>query len=277
MKIGAVIGMFGMTNPVDGILTAAARIEADGLDSAWITQGGIDALSVLAMAGKVTTRIELGVAVVPIQLRHPLAMASGANTAALATGGRFTLGIGLSHKPYVEGTLGVPFERPVAQLERYLDALIPALDERVPLVLAALGPRMLRLCGERSAGTVTWLTGRRTVRDHIAPTLRAIAPGARIAVALPICVTADVEGARNKADERLAYTAQMPSYRAMMAREGVETPADLALIGDEATVQTGLDELAAAGATDFLAIELVFAGEDGARTRDLLRRQRAVD
>lgn len=271
MRIGAVIGTFGMANVATQIVSEVQRAERDGLDTAWLTQGPVfDAMAVLTAAAAATDRIGLGTAVVPIQLRHAVHMAAGANTVQLASGGRFTLGIGLSHKPYVEGSLGLAFDKPVGVMRSYLDTLIPALDGNVPVMLAALGPQMLKLCGERTNGTITWLTGARTVRNHIVPRLREVSAHAQVLVALPICVTDDVAGARAQADERLAYTAQMPSYRAMMQREGISAPHELALIGGEARVRAALDDLADAGANEFLAIELTFPGEPGERTRALL-------
>lgn len=292
MRIGVVVGTYGMADPVAGVLAEVAQADADGLDSAWLTQGlGIDALVVLAQAGSRTTSIDLGVAVVPYQLHHPLALAQTARTAQLSTQGRLTLGVGVSHRPTVETVFRRSFAAPVSELAQYLDTLVPALAGRggidvpapapVPLLLAALGPRMLQLAGSRAGGTVTWLTGVRTLRDHVVPTLAAAAldagrPAPRVAAALPIAVTDDTAGARARADDRLGYTARMPSYRAMLEREGVDCPADIALIGDEAHVGARLDELAAAGVTDFLALELRFAGEDGARTRRLLQTRSGV-
>jgi F420-dependent oxidoreductase-like protein len=285
--VGVVIGTFGMSDPLAGVLAEVARADADGLDSAWLTQGlGLDAIVTLAQAAPGTSRIDLGVAVVPYQLHHPLALAQAARTAALAAQGRFVLGVGVSHRPTVEDVFLRSFASPVRELEQYLDTLVPALagdgaisvpaPGPVPLLLAALGPRMLRVAATRAAGTVTWLTGARTLRDHVVPTLRAAAdaagrPEPRVAAALPIAVTDDVAGARARADDRLGYTARMPSYRAMLDREGAAVPADIALVGDESQVGAQLDELAAVGVTDFLAIELRFADDDGTRTRALLR------
>lgn len=284
MRISTVIGTFGMADPVAGVVADAVRAEADGLDGAWLTQGmGIDAHVTLALAAAATSTLALGVAVVPIQTRHPLAMAQQAATVQLASGGRFTLGIGVSHKPVVEGVLGLPFTRPVEAMERYLDAMLPALGGEgvsvpapaCPVLLAALGPRMLDLAGRRADGTVTWLTGRRTVRTHIGPTLRAAAeragrPRPQVAVALPVCVTDDVDGARARADDRLQYTLSMPSYRAMLDREGAVGAGDISLVGDEAAVGSLLDDLQDAGVDELLALELTFPGEDGTRTRALL-------
>jgi 5,10-methylenetetrahydromethanopterin reductase len=284
MRISTVIGTFGMADPVAGVVAEAARAEADGLDGAWLTQGmGIDAQVTLALAAAATSRLALGVAVVPIQTRHALAMAQQAATVQLASGGRFTLGVGVSHKPVVEGVLGLPFIRPVEEMERYLDVLVPALAGEgaavsappCPVLLAALGPRMLDLAGRRADGTVTWLTGRRTVRSHIAPTLRSAAeragrPRPQVVVALPVCVTDDVDGARARADDRLQYTLAMPSYRAMLDREGAVGAGDISLVGDEAEVGSLLDDLQDAGVDELLALELSFPGEDGARTRALL-------
>jgi 5,10-methylenetetrahydromethanopterin reductase len=286
MRIGTVVNTFGLLDPLAGTVAEIVRAEADGLASVWVTQStGLDSLTALALSGSVTSRIELGVAVVPIQTRHPMALAQQARTVQLATGNRFTLGIGLSHRPFVEGVLGLPFVKPVGQLQRYLDVLVPGLAGEPPvtvpgvrspsLLVAALGPQMVTVAARRTQGTVTWLTGPRTLRDHVVPTIRgaavaAGAPSPRVVCVLPICVTDDTAGAFSKADERLAYTAQMPSYRAMMDREGIETPHELAIVGDEARVNAELDALAESGVDDFVAMELVFPGESGDRTRALL-------
>jgi 5,10-methylenetetrahydromethanopterin reductase len=286
MRLGAVVNTFGMVDPLAGTVAAILQAERDGLDSVWVTQStGLDGLTALALGASVTTRIELGVAVVPIQTKHPMALAQQARTVQLASGSRFTLGIGLSHRPFVEDVLGLSFDRPVGQLQTYLDVLLPGLAgappvavpaaATPPLLLAALGPQMLGVAARRAQGTVTWLTGPRTIREHVVPTIRAAAlaagaPSPRVVCALPICVTEDSAGARTKTDERLAYTATLPSYRAMMDREGVASPHELAIVGDEEMVAAALDDLAAAGVNDFLALELVFPGESGARTRALL-------
>jgi alkanesulfonate monooxygenase SsuD/methylene tetrahydromethanopterin reductase-like flavin-dependent oxidoreductase (luciferase family) len=141
--------------------------------------------------------------------------------------------------------------------------------------VAALGAQMLRLAGEQTDGTVLWMTGPATVRDHIVPALTAAAAGAgrpspRVVCLLPVCVTGDPDGARERATRVFAIYGDLPSYRAMLDREGASGPADVAIVGDEDTVAAQIGALAEAGVTDFVAVEYT-GGPDGARTRAFLR------
>lgn len=280
-------------------LTDDLRRQAElGFDSAWMSHiFGIDPLTALAVAGSQVPDIELGTAVVPSYPRHPAALAQQARTTALATGpNRLTLGIGLSHKPIIEKMFGYDFDRPARHMKEYLSALVPLLEgepveysgetmsanieltvpneDRVPVLLAALGPTMLRLAGRRTDGTALWMTGATTIAEHIAPTINAAANDAsrtppRIVCALPVLVTDDTDRARQRAAEMLAIYGTLPSYRAMMDREGVAGPEDLAIIGSEEQVSDRIQQIFAAGATEFVAS--VFAGgEAAARTRTLL-------
>jgi alkanesulfonate monooxygenase SsuD/methylene tetrahydromethanopterin reductase-like flavin-dependent oxidoreductase (luciferase family) len=141
--------------------------------------------------------------------------------------------------------------------------------------VAALGAQMLRLAGEQTDGTVLWMTGPATVRDHIVPALTAAAAAAgrsspRVVCLLPVCVTGDPDGARERATRVFAIYGELPSYRAMLDREGASGPADVAIVGDEDTVAAQIGTLADAGVTDFVAVEYT-GGPDGARTRAFLR------
>jgi len=282
----------------------ARTAEADGFEGYWVNQlSGTDTMTVLALLGRVTERIELGTAVIPTWGRHPQMLAGQALTAQAASGDRIALGIGLAHKPSVEGTLHIPFERPVRHMLEYLDVLLPLLSERTvstvgeiwscttdfvappaaapPVIVAALGPQMLELAGRRTDGTILWLVGPKTVGDHIVPSITAAAEAAgrgapRVIASLPVCVTDDPEGVRGTVAVMLAGYNDLPSYRAMMDREGVAGPADLAIIGDEDTVAAGLAAFADAGATEFAAVEFTLNDEDAARTRALLKREAAA-
>jgi 5,10-methylenetetrahydromethanopterin reductase len=274
------------------------RAADDGFSSAWMLHiFGLDTLTALAVVGAQVPGIELGTSVVPTYPRHPAALAQQALTTDLAIGGRLTLGIGLSHKIVIEDMFGYDFDRPARHMSEYLSILLPLLgrehasftgetlrakvslstpgERRVPVVLAALAPRMLRLAGERADGTVLWMTGPRTVRDHIVPTITAAAraadrPSPRVVCILPVCVTSDPDAARARAAKVFAIYGQLPSYRAMMDREGAEGPADLAIVGDEDTVGAQLEALATAGVTDFVAGEFS-RGEEAVRTRTFLK------
>jgi len=274
------------------------RAADDGFASAWISNiFGLDALTALAVAGSQVPGIELGTAVVPTYPRHPAVLAQQALTAATALGGRLTLGIGLSHKIVIEDMYGYSFDRPARHMREYLSILLPLLNGeqasfqgetmraqiglstprpgRVPVLLAALAPQMLRLAGQRADGTVLWMTGPATIRDYIVPTITQAAaaagrPSPRVVCLLPVCVTDDPDGARVRANRVLAIYGQLPSYRAMLDREGAAQPGDVVLTGDEAAVAAQIRALDEAGVTDFVAVEYS-RGEDQVRTRALLK------
>ena len=299
MRLGV---FFGGTNDIHGQIQAVVEAEQDGFDGIWLGQiFGPDVLTVIAMAGEKTSRIELGTSVVPTYPRHPVAMAQQAMTAQAATGGRFSLGIGLSHKPVVEGMWGMSYEKPAVHMREYLSVLRPLLKEgrvsfngeffRVnatvqvvapeppPVLIAALAPVMLRLAGEMADGTVTWMVGRKTLETHIVPRINSAAKAAgraepRVVVALPIAVTDDVDEARERAARSFQVYGALPNYQRMLKIEGVAGPAELAIVGDEKQVEDQLRGIAAAGATDFLA-NVFPVGDDASaslgRTRALLK------
>jgi 5,10-methylenetetrahydromethanopterin reductase len=225
-------------------------------------------------------------------------LAQQALTADLALGGRLTLGIGLSHQIVIQDMYGYSFERPARHMREYLAVLLPLLagdpasfdgatlrahiglsvprsPRRVPVLLAALAPRMLRLAGELADGTVLWMTGPATVRDYIVPSITAAAaaagrPSPRVACMLPVCVTDDEAQARADADKAMAIYGQLPSYRAMLDKEGAAGPGDVAIVGHEDAVAEQIRALADYGVSDFVAAEYAH-GPDGPRTRALLR------
>lgn len=302
MRIGIGIGdIAGAPAGIDGLLEQARRAEADGFASGWFANiFGVDAIMAAALCGRVTKRLELGTAVVPTFPRHPVAMAQAALSAQAACGGRFALGIGLSHQVVIEGMLGMSFAKPYSHMKEYLAALAPLVragsvshqgDEyRInaqvavagatpcPILVAALAPRMLALAGRVADGTITWMTGPRTIREHTAPRIAEAAaaagrPAPRIVVGLPIAVTRDVAAARASAARGFQVYGMLPSYRAMLDREGAEGPADVAVVGDAAGVGEQLAQLAAAGATDLLAVPFRVEGDPDAveRTGELLK------
>lgn len=293
------IGIFASDDNLTTLVDKARQAEADGFDSFWLPQiFGIDALGAHTLIGASVPRIELGTAVIPIQPRHPMALASQALTASAASGGRITLGVGLSHQLVVEGMWGLPFEKPARQMREYLTVLGPlCAGERVafagetvtangaisvagappvPVMVAALGPAMLKVAAELTSGTITWMTGPKTLAEHTVPTIQAAADAAgtgdmRVVTSLPIAVTSDVDGARERAARVFSVYDQLPSYRAMLDREGAEGPADVALIGTEAEVRAGVERLRSAGVTDFVASEFSNDPAVIADTRDLLK------
>ncbi len=275
------LGVFIQAPTVDEMVDQARDVADRGISSVWSPQiFGVDALTTLAIMGREVPGIRLGTAVVPTYPRHPMALAAQARTVSQVTDGRFTLGIGLSHQIVIENMLGMSFDKPVRHMREYLDVLVPLLNGQpvdaagetlsfhgmldapappVPVVVAALGTQMLRLAGRVADGTATWMTGPATIRDHIAPTLSAAAsdagrPAPRIVAALPTCVTDDPDEARAKAGKAFEMYGILPSYRAMLDREGAAGPAEVAIVGDEASVRGQIEAILEAGATEFVAV-----------------------
>jgi F420-dependent oxidoreductase-like protein len=222
-------------------------------------------------------------------------MAQQAASAQDATGGRFVLGIGLSHQVVIESMLGMSFDKPARHMREYLSVLMPLLRDGAvsfqgelyavranlerpagapPVLVAALGPTMLRLTGEMADGTITWMTGPRTLSEHIGPAVREAAaaagrPDPQVVAGLPVCVTDNPDGAREQAAKMFEVYGQLPSYRAMLDREGAAGPADVALVGDEDTVAAAVRGLADGGVTEFNAA--VFGSrEERRRTHEVL-------
>jgi F420-dependent oxidoreductase-like protein len=262
---------------------ANVRAAADaGFRSIWMSQiFGLDTLTTLAVVAREVPGIELGTDVVPVYRQHPMALAQQAMTVSQASGGRLLLGIGLSHQIVVEQMWGLSFDKPARYMQEYLDVLVPllagegvssagelvtghgALEVKAPrpgLVVAALGPRMLRLAGRVTDGTITWMVGPKTLAEHIVPTISAAAedagrPAPRIVVSLPICVTDDADDAKARAAQEFAMYGVLPSYRAMLDREGAPGPADIAVIGTADEVAERLHGIVDAGGTTVVAAE----------------------
>ncbi len=298
------IGINGSTlialgSPVGQIVDHAAEAEAAGFSSYWLAQlAAPDALTVIAMMGANTSTIELGTAVIPTWTRHPLMLAGQALTVQDAIGDRLALGIGLAHKPSVEGTLKIPFVTPAKHMDEYLQVLMPALTDRrvsftgdiwsaevegiggapVPpprVLLAAMGPRMLQLAGSRTEGTILWLSGPKAIAEQIKPPLDAAATAAgraapRIIASVPVCVTDDPAAVRGAVAAILDGYNDLPSYRGVMDTEGAGGPADVSIIGSETEVRDGLAAFEDAGATDFAAVEFFTNDKEAAATRALL-------
>jgi 5,10-methylenetetrahydromethanopterin reductase len=303
MKIG--IGSQVVGNPkasLDDLVAEVQAAEADGFDFFSLPNiFGFDAISALTIAGRETRRIELATGVTPTPPRHPFAIAQQALTAQAACRGRFVLGIGLSHKIVIENMLGLSYAHPARQMREYLEVLMPLVQGRpagfqgeiyrvqgqlevaggtpVPVIVAALGPRMLEVTGRLADGTATWMTGVKTLAEHTVPTLQRAAraagrPEPRVVASLPIALARDAAGAREVANKVFAIYGQLPSYRAMLDREGAATPGDVALVGDEAALRAGLARVREAGVTHFAAS--LFPAEAGSveRTRAFLKSAR---
>jgi len=299
MRIGIHGGVSGRgANAIDELIGQARAAHAAGL-AMWMPQmGDVDALTALAVVGRVVPDLPLGTAVVPTYPRHPMMLASQALTVQAACANRLTLGIGLSHRVVIEDSFGLSYDRPVRHLREYLEVLMPLLHTgkvsyqgevyraaslgpmrvagaKAPDVLvAALGTQTLGVAGRLADGTALWMVGPRTIETHVVPTITAAAeaagrPAPRVAVGLPVSVTADPGRARAEAAETFAIYGQLPSYRAMLDREGVDGPADVAIVGDEETVAATLRHLGEIGATD-LTLPVFGPAEDRDRTMTLL-------
>ena len=245
MRIGLMAGATAATgNSLKDIVEFSKTAEQRGFDNVWVANAfGFDAIGAIAIAGWETSRIQFGTAVTPTYPRHPMALAQQALTTSVACDGRFTLGIGLSHKLVIEDMFGMSYDKPAKHMREYI---------------AALGPLMLKIAGTYADGTTLWVTGPKTIAEHIVPTISKAATAAgkaapRIVAGLPIVVTKDVKAAKAKIAEDLKIYGMLPSYRAMLDREGAGGPEDVAIIGDAAMVKEGIAKLRDAGVTDFNA------------------------
>ncbi|MHB8430343.1 MAG: TIGR03564 family F420-dependent LLM class oxidoreductase [Acidimicrobiales bacterium] len=287
MRIGV---MFDTEQPFEAVVAQVASLRDAGFETAWSSQiFGYDALTAIAALGREVSGIGFGTAVVPTYPRHPVMLAGQALTVQGVTGGRLTLGVGLSHKMVIEEVFGCSFDQPARHMREYLSVLIPLLaGEQVsfagqtvsastfgplqieaaapPVLVAALGSVMLTIAGHLATGTVTWMTGPSTLESHIIPSITTAAadagrPAPRIGVGLPVCVTDDPVAARSLAAEVFSIYGHLPSYRAMLDREGAGGPADVALVGTTTEVQSQVRRLAELGVTDFLAAPFGSGGE----------------
>jgi 5,10-methylenetetrahydromethanopterin reductase len=298
MRIGINATNLMVTPDLGGLVADAAATEAEGFSSWWLAQTGlVDALGIIDAAAAGTATLEMGTAVVPTWPRHPQVLAGQALTTQAITGGRLVLGIGLAHQPSVEDRWVMKWEKPIRHMLDYLAVLEDLLntgkasyrgevwsfvgeanrptDDPPSVMLAALGEQMLRIAGRRTDGTLLWCVGPRTLERQIVPTITEAASAAgrrppRVVCCLPVAVTDDPAGTRERIAQTLTIYGQLPSYRAMLDIEGVEGPADISLVGSEDEVRAGLAEIAAAGATDFTAFVFGATAEDRARTRSLL-------
>ena len=263
---------------------AMEAVSAAGLDTVWVPQNyGIESLTLIAAAAPRVPDVELGTAIVPTFSRHPMTLASQALTAQAASGGRLTLGIGPSHQLATEGFMAIPYHRPVRHTREYLTVLRALFDTggvefsgevlyantligphpvadaaRIPILVAALAPRMVRLAGELAEGTVTWMATAGVLGERIVPSINDAAgaagrPNPRVVAGLPVCITTDAAGARERAAEVFGIYGTLPAYRRLLDEAGVKGPEDVVLIGDEEEIGRSLAALAEAGATDLLA------------------------
>jgi 5,10-methylenetetrahydromethanopterin reductase len=299
MKITMGVGgeVTGTPMSPQDIVADVVRAEADGFGGAWTVHfsRGVDALDVLAVAGTQTGDIDLGVGIVPTYPRHPLALAQQAATTQAFCGGRLTLGVGVSHRPVIEGLHGLSYDQPARHMRDYLSVLVPLLREgnvqyrgefyqvdggfvvpgtsTVQVLVGALSPLMVQVAGELADGVVTWLAGPRALGDLIVPRLHAAAagrPSPRVVAALPMAVCPDVGLARRTADEVFARYTGFDNYRKLLEREGVPSPGYLAITGAEPEIEKQLSRLADLGVTELWPI-IFPVGPDPAASRDQTR------
>jgi F420-dependent oxidoreductase-like protein len=260
--------------------------------SVWIPQipDDFDALTAAALIGAETRRIEIGTAVVPVQPRHPIALAQQALSTQAVCAGRLSLGLGVSHHWIIDDMLGLPYARPVATMRAYLDVLDRAfagpgkvdvenemfrvhnpLDitdiAPTPVLIAALGPAMLRLAGERTAGTILWMADERAVGSHVAPHLTRAAeaagrPPPRIVAGIPVCVCGDdeVDAAVARTNRILAEAEVSPNYQRLLEHGDARNVGDILAAGSEASIEKRLRAFADAGVTD-VSVRVVPIGE----------------
>ena len=308
MRLGLMIGSDkerARSERLAGLLADGQAAESAGFTSFWIPQvpGYLDAMTAIALLGRVTDRIEIGTAVIPIQTRHPVAMAQQALTTQLACSGRFALGLGPSHDWIVDGQLGLSYDRPVRLMRNYLEVLGAAFSGPgsvdiendsyrvhspfdvadpmpMPVLLAALGPAMLRIAGEQASGTILWMADERAIHDHVAPRINSAAtdagrPTPRIVAGVPVtlCSNGDVDDARAYASEVLGHAHFSPNYVRLLEHGDAADVGDTMAAGDEQAVLARLLRYRDAGVTD-LAIRIVPLGDDAsARTESRTRTQ----
>ena len=311
MRLGLMIGSDKERQRGDrlaGLIADCRAAEDAGFASFWIPQvpGYLDAMTAIALLGQITERVEIGSAVIPVQTRHPIAMAQQALTTQLACNGRFALGLGTSHHWIVEGQLGLPYERPAHLMRNYLQVVaaafagpgpVDAENETyrvhspmdvaepmpMPILIAALGPTMLRIAGELTSGTILWMADERAIGDHVAPRITSAAMGAgrptpRIVAGVPValCLNTELDDARAYASEVLGHADFSPNYVRLLEHGDAADVGDTMAAGDERAVLTRLRRYRDAGVTD-LAARIVPLGPDpAARTASRLRTQEFI-
>ena len=310
MRIGLMIGpeRGRYRSKVERMQADARWAEEAGLATVWIPQipDEFDALTAATMIGAATTRIEVGTAVVPVQPRHPVALAQQVLSVQAVCEGRLALGLGVSHDWVIDEMLGLPYERPIATMRSYLDVLDRALAgpgpvdvenelfrvhnplditdiTPTPVLLAALGPRMLQLCGERTDGTILWMADERAIGSHVVPTLNRAAeaagrPAPRVVAGIPVCLCGDdeIDAAVARTNRILAEAEVSPNYQKLLEHGDARTVGDILAAGSESTIVKRLRGFADAGVTDIsVRVVPIGAGREeliasSRRTRELV-------
>ncbi len=310
MRIGVMIGpeRGRYSTKVDRLRADARWAEETGLSTVWIPQipDEFDALTAATLVGAETSRIEIGTAVVPVQPRHPIALAQQALSTQVVCGGRLSLGLGVSHHWVIDEMLGLPYEHLAPTMRDHLDVLDQALagpgtvdveNDRfrvhqplditdvtpTPVLIAALGPLMLRLAGERTDGTILWLADERAIASHVAPRITQAAeaagrPAPRIVAGIPVCLCRDdeIDAAVERTNRILSEAEVSPNYQRLLDHGDAHNVGDILAAGSEATIEKRLRAFADAGVTD-VSVRVVPLGNGRdellasmRRTRDLL-------
>jgi F420-dependent oxidoreductase-like protein len=307
MRIGLMVGpeRGRYRSKVDRLRRDGQWAEEAGLATVWVPQipDEFDALTAAAVIGAETTRVEIGTAVVPVQPRHPIALAQHALSVQAVCEGRLALGLGVSHHWIVDEMLGLPYERPAATMRAHLDVLDQALGgpgpvdvendlfrvhnplditdvAPTPVLLAALGPLMLRLAGERTDGTILWMADERAIGSHVVPHITRAAeaagrPAPRVVAGIPVCLCRDdeVDTAIARTNRILAEAEVSPNYQRLLDQGDARNVGDILAAGGEATVEKRLRAFADAGVTD-ISVRVVPIGENRDELLASLRRTR---
>ena len=294
MRFGVMVGpeRGRYATKVERMVADVRWAEDAGFDTVWVPEipDEFDALTACALLGVQTSRIEIGTAVVPVQPRHPIVLAKQALSVQTVCGGRLSLGLGVSHHWIIDEMLGLPYERPVATMRAYLDVLEQAFRgpgmvdvendffrvhqpvdvtdaASTPVLLAALGPQMLKLCGERADGTILWMADERAIGTHVVPNLTAAAeaagrPSPRVIAGIPVCLCRDdeVEIAVTRTNRVLAEAETSPNYQHLLDRGDARQVGDLLAAGSESSIEKRFQAFADAGATD-LSFRVVAIGD----------------
>jgi F420-dependent oxidoreductase-like protein len=292
MRIGIGIDERGYT--LGQVLNAARAAASAGIGTFWMGQhADWDPLLALTLAAREVPGIGVGTAIALTYPRHPLTLAAEALSVQAATGNRLTLGVGLSHQPVIEGQYGYSYQRPARHLREYLSALGPLLrgesidyqgetlrakgavavaGAKPPaLLVAALGPALLRIAGELADGTITNWAGPKVLDEHVVPTISAAAraagrPAPRVLAMVMVSVTSDPDGVRDWVAGHFGLAATLASYRAILDRGGAAGVADMVVAGDTTAVEAELRRMADAGATEFVVAPM---GSDEERARTI--------
>jgi F420-dependent oxidoreductase-like protein len=310
MRIGVMIGpeRGRYATKVDRLRADARWAEEAGLATIWVPQipDEFDALTAATLVGAETSRVEIGTAVVPVQPRHPIALAQQALSVQAVCGGRLSLGLGVSHHWVIDEMLGLSYEHLAPTMRAHLDVLDQALAgpgsvevendlfrvhnplditdvTPTPVLIAALGPVMLRLAGERTDGTILWLADERAIATHVAPRITQAAeaagrPAPRIVAGIPVCLCRDdeVDAAVERTNRILSEAEVSPNYQRLLDHGDARDVGDILAAGNAATIEKRLRAFADAGVTD-VSVRVVPLGNGRdellasmRRTRDLL-------